>query len=139
MFSAVSKEVIRAETDRTKAEIRKMAAETDMDGRLHPINGLDLAGDEEWYYWQVDKEAFGSMEIFFKFFKKAGVDPNHMERWTVDSTEAHDRECYWISDDKKAYIWCYNDPRETDDAYPRYVAVYGVRDRAESLWHIFTD
>ena len=90
----------------------------------NPIGRLltSLEKDELMFRYRIDKEAFGSKEIFEEVFHSLEIDPKS-EPIKMGS------ECFWFSGDDKTCFWCEEDPRETDDYNPRYFEFTGLRSR----------
>ena len=90
---------------------------------VHPLKEIQLDSGELWFRFRVEKIAFGSKENFEKACNQLGIDP------TSNPTQWTSADFYWIASDKKACLWCYNDPRDAEDFYPRYFELTGLRER----------
>ena len=116
----------RIAVERESIYIRaQVEAEIKSDGG-NPIGRLllNLNDDELMFRFRVEKEGFQKKEVFEKVCKHLAIDPK-----STPIQPRSEGECWWFSKDNKSCLWCYQDPRQTDDYYPRYFEFTGLRSR----------
>lgn len=85
---------------------------------------LNLKDGELMFRYRIDKEAFQTKEVFEKVCEHLAIDPK-----SAPIQPRSEGECWWFSKDNKSCLWCAEDPRHTDDYYPRYFEFTGLRSR----------